>query len=227
MPRRPGGDRRDLRRPAVVDLRRPIWVLPLAAMLGLASVGLARAQEAAAPPAALSPATASVPAQNPRAGAGIYTLNQDQLYKLSAFGKRVQRQLLIRRKALKAENSTLESGLKAEEQHLTDIRKTTSPVDFRKLADAFDAKVQKIRKDQAIKSNALDSWAANERSRFFKLAYPILLKMAAELNAVAVLDERMTLISSRDISLTARAIQRINAELGDGAKDKAGKKHTP
>jgi len=205
-------------------------LLPALVLAGTGA-GAALGQTSASNPIA-APVAATAPSSALRRPtiSGIYTLNQDLLYSRSAFGARVLRERAARRKALEAENTRLEAGLKAEEKKLTDQRKGMVPKEFRKLADAFDIKVQKIRKDQAAKSEALKKWAAERRTRFFKLAYPILLKMAAELNAVAILDERVTLISSQDINLTDRAVLRMNAEFGDGTPDTPGdaaKKTTP
>jgi len=159
---------------------------------------------------------APTPAAQPAPQTRIYTLNQDALYARSAFGQRVVRETKDRRARLGAENARLQAGLKTEEQDLTDKRPSLSPVEFRKLADAFDAKVQKIRKDQAIKNNALNAWIKSERGRFFKLASPVLLKMAVALDALAILDDRTVIISAEQINLTDRAVARMNGEIGDG-----------
>jgi len=152
---------------------------------------------------------------------GVYTLNQEQLYTESAFGTRVVANVSKKRAELERENSKLEGQLKQEEQALTDKRPTLGPAEFRTLADAFDAKVEKIRKDQATKSNVLTKWATDEHGRFFKRAFPILLKLAGEVKAAIIIDERTTIISSDQISLTALAIERVNAEIGDGTQPDA------
>ncbi len=148
---------------------------------------------------------------------GIFTLNQDRLYTQSAFGKRVALEIAKRRAEITDENTKFEAELKAEELDLTHKRPTLDPVKFRKLADAFDAKVVKIRKDQATKGAELSHWADAERKRFFVRAFRILLGMAQELGAEVILDERSTIISSQDIDLTSRAVKRVDKELGDGA----------
>jgi Skp family chaperone for outer membrane proteins len=107
--------------------------------------------------------------------------------------------------------------LKIEEQALTDQRASLSPADFRVLADAFDKKVEKIRTEQAQKSLALNNFAEAEQQRFFKLAFPVLVKLANELSAVAILDERSTIIASEQMDITALAVTRVNAAIGDGS----------
>ena len=49
------------------------------------------------------------------------------------------------RDALRSEARALDASFEAEEQRLTEQRPTLPPEEFRKLADAFDARVVKAR----------------------------------------------------------------------------------
>jgi Skp family chaperone for outer membrane proteins len=147
----------------------------------------------------------------------IFTLSQDRLFSLSDFGSRVRRDVASRSSDIAAENRRIEDELKAEEQALTDQRATLSPTDFRVLADAFDQKVETIRTEQAQKSLELNSFTDAEQQRFFGLAFPVLVKLAEELSATAILDERSTIIASEQMDITPLAITRVNAAIGDGS----------
>jgi Skp family chaperone for outer membrane proteins len=155
----------------------------------------------------------------------IFTLGQDRLFNQSDFGVRVRKDIADRSSAVAAENRRIEGELKIEEQALTDQRASLSPAEFRVLADAFDKKVEKIRTEQAQKSLALNNFAEAEQQRFFKLAFPVLVKLANELSAVAILDERSTIIASEQMDITALAVTRVNEAIGDGSD--AGQPESP
>ena len=147
---------------------------------------------------------------------GILTLNQERFFNQSAFGVRVLKEIDARSQALTDENHRIEEELKAEEIALTEQRKALEPAAFRELADAFDNKVEDIRAEQARKTNDLNHWAEAEQQRFIDTAYPELLKLANELGALVILDQRTTIITSGRIDVTDRAIERANAVIGDG-----------
>jgi len=146
----------------------------------------------------------------------ILTLDQSRFFNQSAFGQRVMAEIKTRSARLTAENRRIEDTLKAEELSLTVKRKTLPTADFRVLADAFDAKVERIRTARAKKTVALNKWAETERQRFIDTAYPELLKLANQLGALVILDQRQTIITSSKIDVTAKAIARINETIGDG-----------
>ena len=148
---------------------------------------------------------------------GIYVLNQEALFSQSAFGQRVVVEIDSRTQTIMSENQQLASDLEAEELALTDQRADLPVDEFRALADAFDKKVEEIRTAQAGKNVELNQWAEDEQKRFFALASPIIVKLAEELGAVAVIDNRSVIISADHINLTARAIERVNQEIGDGS----------
>jgi Skp family chaperone for outer membrane proteins len=146
----------------------------------------------------------------------IFVLDQEVLYNRSAFGQRVQQEVLSRSEAISRENQRLEEELKAEELSLTEQRPTLAQAEFRELADAFDARVEAIRTAQAGKAADLNRFTETERQRFFDAMLPVLVGLAEEIGALAVIDTRTTIISSDLINITERAIARIDAEIGDG-----------
>ncbi len=162
----------------------------------------------------LAPATAQ-PAGGTQA-TPILTINQERLFKDSLFGERIMREREEASRALAAENRKIEAQLTAEEKDLTRQRKTLPPEEFRKLADAFDEKVQGIRQAQDSKARALARQIENERQVFFGKVLPILNEIVRERGAVAILDRRAILVASDSIDVTDEALQLIDSRIGDG-----------
>ena len=77
----------------------------------------------------------------------ILVLDPERLFEETRLGKRMLADHQAEREELAARNRKLEAELEAEEKRLTELRDETSPEEFRDMADAFDAKVQKIRRD--------------------------------------------------------------------------------
>lgn len=152
----------------------------------------------------------------------VLTLDRDRMFADSDFGKRVAAQVAAAQARLLAENHKKETALAAEEKKLTAERKTLSPDAFEKLADAFDAKVQKIRRDQDAKNRIIQTWRQKERQRFYEAALPILGQLVRDSGAVAILNSQAVFLSFKSIDVTDRAIARLDKTLGDGAKG-AGK----
>ena len=77
----------------------------------------------------------------------ILVLDPDRLFSETLLGQRINREYLAEREKLIARNRKIEAELEAEELSLTELRAEKTPEEFRDLADAFDAKVQEIRRD--------------------------------------------------------------------------------
>ena len=75
----------------------------------------------------------------------IGTLDQDALFRNSLFGQRVSQEVSDESELLLTKELLLQSELEAEEQSLTVKRKLIGTEEFKKLAEEFDEKVQKIR----------------------------------------------------------------------------------
>lgn len=166
-----------------------------------------------------SPAAASAAEPTPRSsGNNIYLLNQERFYVESLFGKRVRADISALSAELVVENDQIAADLEAEEKTLTETRSEMTAQEFRALADAFDAKVEEIRQTQTEKTNKLNTWADTERQRFFQLAIPVLVELSKELQAHAILDRRIAIISSDQIDLTSLAIERVDAAIADGSE---------
>jgi len=146
----------------------------------------------------------------------ILTIDSERLYRGSAFGQRVVKDIEVQTSALSEENRILEEQLETEEQELTDQRGEMAPEDFRNLADAFDARVQSIRRDREAKSRAIAAQLEENRDRFLNAAAPVLEAIMREAGAAVILERRSVFVSANAIDITEAAIARIDAVLGDG-----------
>lgn len=147
----------------------------------------------------------------------ILTIDSERLYRDSAFGQRVLKEIEAQTSALAEENRALEIELETEERALTDQRAGMTPAEFRALADAFDARVQSIRREREAKSREISSQLENNRDQFLSAAFPVLETIMREAGAAVVLEQRSVFISANAIDITETAINRIDAVLGDGA----------
>ncbi|MBO6603587.1 MULTISPECIES: OmpH family outer membrane protein [Paracoccaceae] len=168
---------------------------------------------AGAPALAQQLSAPSVPTPAPE---GILVLNQDRLFSTSLYGARVQRELEAAGERLAAENRQIEAQLTEEELRLTEQRPQMDPVAFRILAEEFDTRVGEIRAAQEAKAQSLSDQADDARQRFFELSFPILLELVRERGAAVIMDNRAVLLSAESVDITADALARVNAEIGDG-----------
>jgi len=148
----------------------------------------------------------------------ILTLDQDRLYGSSLYGKALEAKSLAESQALAAENRKIEADLAAEEASLTEQRKTVTPEAFQVLADAFDAKVERIRGEQEAKATALKTARDGGRQQFFDAALPVLADLMNQMGAYAILNHDAVVLSFDSIDVTERAIAAIDTKLGDGSK---------
>lgn len=146
----------------------------------------------------------------------ILIIDSDRLYRDSAFGQRVSQDIEAQSAILADENRALEEQLEQEESDLTTQRDTMPATEFRALADAFDARVQAIRRDREAKGRDIAAQLENNRDRFLAAAVPILETIMREAGAAVVLEQRSVFISANAIDITETAIERIDAVLGDG-----------
>lgn len=155
-------------------------------------------------------------AQERAVASPVLTINQEELFQNSAFGRRIEAELNAASAALAAENRRIEAALADEEQALTDRRAAMDPAEFRALAEAFDAKVVELRRTQDGKARDLSRRPEEARQEFFRAVVPVLTAVVRERGAMVILDTRAVLLSADAIDITAEAIARIDAALGDG-----------
>ncbi len=148
--------------------------------------------------------------------APLLTVDIDQLFSQSAFGRRIARDFNEEREALAIENRRIADALREEELALTRQRATMDPNVFRTEAEEFDAKTQAIRRAQDAKETALDEMLTNGRDQFLSVTRPILGQLMIDYGAVAILDRRSVLLSLSSVDITEEAAARIDATIGDG-----------
>jgi Skp family chaperone for outer membrane proteins len=148
----------------------------------------------------------------------ILTVAPEALYSQSDFGQRIAREIEEESLEIASENRRIEAELTAEERELTELRDTLAASDFRARAEAFDEKVQRLRREQDEKARAVAALNEEARRALLTAAQPILLQLMVESGAVAVLDRRVVLLSVDSVDITEQAILRVNAEFGDGAE---------
>ncbi len=149
----------------------------------------------------------------------IFTVDRDALFSQSKYGKRILAELEQERARLAREARRVEAALAEEEKQLTEKRDTLPAEEFRKLADAFDAKVQALRQETPAQEQAFSRRFEQERVAFFEKAGPVLGQLVRDLGGIMIIDRRAILLTTQNIDITAVSIARINAELGEGAPD--------
>lgn len=161
--------------------------------------------------------TSAVAQDAPSAAAAIVVVDTEELYRATQYGRRIAANLEERARALQDENEKITAALTAEEQELTERRPTMDSADFRAAAAEFDQRVQGIRRarDAAIAAFEADRDAGPRV--FLEAVGTILGDLMLERGAVAVLDQRIVFLSHSSVDMTAAAVARIDAVLGDGS----------
>ncbi|WP_411839168.1 OmpH family outer membrane protein [Paracoccus sp. ME4] len=148
--------------------------------------------------------------------APILTLDLDILYLNSAWGRRAQAELEAEGAEVAAENERLTRLLSSEEAALTQQRATLDAARFRELAEAFDLRATRIRRERAQAVQDLNTWAESDRAAFFRDALPVMGQIMQERGAVAVLDRRTVFVSLDAIDVTQQLIDTLDQRIGDG-----------
>ncbi len=146
----------------------------------------------------------------------IVVVDTEKLFAETTLGQQISADLQARIRDLAKENKRIARQLEAEEKALTEKRATLDPKEFRALADAFDAKVQRIRAEQDAKETALQRQRDAERQRFFERIAPFLTRAARKHEALVVLERRNVLFSASSIDITDETIAEVNAAVAQG-----------
>lgn len=146
----------------------------------------------------------------------VLTIDADQLFSESRFGQRLTDDIQTQSEELAAENRSIAGELEAEEQALTRRRPEMTPEAFRAEAEAFDARVQRIRQEQDAKERALGAQVQAAEEAFLTAVRPVLGQLMAERGAAVVLDRRTVVLSVGAVDITEAAVARIDAEMGEG-----------
>ena len=147
----------------------------------------------------------------------ILVLDPDKLFSETKLGQRINREYLAEREKLIARNRKIEAELEAEELSLTNLRAEKTPEEFRDLADAFDAKVQEIRRESERAVRDLERRRDRAPVTFMRMVEPVLVQLMRETNGAVILDIRTVLLRADVVDITPLAISRVDAEIGEGA----------
>ncbi len=115
------------------------------------------------------------------------------------------------RDTLRNEARKLNSAFEEEERRLTEQRPTLPPEEFRKLSDAFDARVVKARRDQDERASALAQQFDQRRRQFYAQVAPILVMLMDRYGAKAIFDENSVLLADQTLNITEAVIAEIDA----------------
>lgn len=146
-------------------------------------------------------------------GMPLLLLDQDRLFRESDFGKASIARERTETAALEQENRRIEAELVAEEQALTEMRATLTPEEFSARAEAFDAKVERIRDEQDAKARRLSERRDADRKAFMEVVVPVLGALLGDRGATAILDKNLVILSLSAVDVTDEAIARVNAAL--------------
>ena len=147
----------------------------------------------------------------------VLIIDTERVFAESLFGLRIAAQVQADSEALVTENRRIEAALTEEERSLTVRRPTMTVEAFRTEADAFDERVQGIRRAQDAKQRALQDGIVTGRDQFLQAATPILGQIMQESAAAVILDRRSVFLGIGTIDITDQAIDRIDAAIGDGS----------
>lgn len=149
----------------------------------------------------------------------ILVLDPERLFERTRLGQRMVADHQAEREKLAARNRRLEAELEAEEKRLTELRAETSPEEFRDMADAFDAKVQEIRRDSERRVVDLERDRERLPIQFLRAVEPVLSEVMREAGGTVVLDARTVLFRLDAVDVTDTAVTRIDQALGERLPD--------
>lgn len=147
--------------------------------------------------------------------APLLTLDQDRFFLESDFGKAAVERERVAGAALEQENKRIEAELVAEEQRLTDERKSLPAAEFSAKAEAFDQKVERIRTEQDAKARKLTDARDADRKAFLQAAVPVLGELLGKKQATAILDKNLVIVSLSAVDVTDEAIAAVNEALAE------------
>lgn len=141
-------------------------------------------------------------------------INQERLLTGSQSGQTILEAEESERDRLRTEARALDASFEAEEQRLTEQRAILPAEEFRTLADAFDARVVKARRDQDTRATELAQDFEARRRQFYTRVAPILVRLMDNYRALAILDETSVLVADQSLNITADVIAEIDAQVG-------------
>lgn len=153
-----------------------------------------------------------------QASSSILIIDRERVFFETQYGRRLTAELAEEAAAVQAENEVIVQTLTEEERALTVRRPEMSPAEFREAADAFDQKVQEVRRARDAKTVELQLANANARGEFEGRVQSIIGAIMIERGASMIVEQRYVFLSVRSANITDDAIARIDNELGDGTE---------
>jgi Skp family chaperone for outer membrane proteins len=172
---------------------------------------------AAALALALALAGGAAQGQPVAVGSPFLIINQERLLTGSEAGQAILADEERQRDTLRAEARALDASFEAEERRLTEQRPTLAPEEFRKLSDAFDARVVEARRQQDERAGALAQEFDQRRRAFYARVAPVLVTLMDRYRAKAIFDETSVLLADQSLNITDEVIAEIDAHAGEGA----------
>lgn len=148
----------------------------------------------------------------------ILIIDSDRLYFETLYGRKLARDLAAEVTEVQRENDRIVASLTEEERSLTLRRPDMTPEEFRAEADAFDEKVQEVRRARDAKNIELQAASAQARAIFEERVQGIVANVMLERGATMVLEQRNVVLSIRSANITDDVIVRIDAALGEGTR---------
>lgn len=148
----------------------------------------------------------------------VLIIDSDRVFFETLYGRRIASDLASSAAEMQAENDRIVATLTEEERSLTLRRPGMTPDEFREAADAFDAKVQEVRRTRDAKNIELQTANAEERAIFEERVQGIIANIMLERSATIVMEQRNVVMSVRTANITDDVIVRVDAELGDGSQ---------
>ncbi|PRY80502.1 Skp family chaperone for outer membrane proteins [Yoonia maritima] len=160
----------------------------------------------------------AMPAAAQNAAPQILIIDSDRIYYETLYGRRIAADLNAAIQAVQAENEQIVATLTEEERSLTLRRPDMTPEEFRAEADAFDVKVEEVRRVRDAKNIELQTENAEQRTVFEDRVQGVIGNLMIERGAVIVMEQRSVVMSVREANITDDVIVRVDAELGDGTR---------
>ncbi|SLN39907.1 Outer membrane protein (OmpH-like) [Aquimixticola soesokkakensis] len=179
------------------------------ALVAVCAAGPLGAQEASTAAQATSAASQATGETTPFLP--VLVFDQARVLENSIFGADLQRRVATARDALIAENDSVQTALQDEELALTEARKTLAVEEFRAKAEAFDAKVVRIRAEQDAKSQAIQTLYEDGVAAFDLELRPVLAAIARDFGALVMLERGQVFLLSDSVDVSAQAVEMLNA----------------
>lgn len=148
----------------------------------------------------------------------VLIIDSDRLYFETLYGRKLAADLAAEVTEVQLENDRIVATLTEEESSLTLRRPDMTPEQFRAEADAFDEKVQDVRRARDAKNVELQAASAEARAVFEERVQGIVANVMLERGATMVLEQRNVVLSVRSANITDDVIVRVDAVLGDGTE---------